>query len=93
MPDRYFVKNGKPYDMGTPMTPEMLDGAIYRGYRSVRDNNAAVAGGGELAPLLQKAATLNEQTVGPELEQMLRIREQLKMAPFIADVLRNRGMK
>ena len=92
MPDRYSTKGGKIYDTNVPMSPEMLDGAIYRGYRSVKDNNRAVTGAGDLAPLMQRAATLNENTVGPELEQMLKIREQLQMAPHIVEMLRKRGL-
>lgn len=92
MPDRYSVKNGKIMDMGVQITPEMLDGSIYRGYRSIKDNNRMVSGAGELAPLMEKGALLNEQTVGPELQQMLKIREQLNLQPHIVEALRNRGL-
>lgn len=93
MPDRYTLKGGKIFDTSVPMTPEMLDGAIYRGYRSVRDNNATVnQSPADFRPMMQKAALLNESTVGPELQQMLKIREQLNMQPAIVEVLRKRGL-
>ena len=93
MPDRYYLKNGKPVDMGVPLTPEMVDGAIYRGYRSVRDNNQTVNQAlADFRPLMEKAAALNEATVGPELQQLLKIREQLNMQPAIVEALRKRGL-
>jgi len=92
MSDRYYMKGGKPVDMGVSLTPEMVDGAIYRGYRSIKDNNRMVQGAGEMAPLMQKAAALNEATTGPELDQLLKLREQLKMQPAIVEALRKRGL-